>query len=60
MKFCVRINPQDVGLQSVKHMENGQKGIKTNVRYYRDMDNRGVGLDRLYCNSKIASFENLH
>ena len=36
---------QGVGIHSVKHIENGQMGIK-NVGQHSETDNTGVGLER--------------
>ena len=42
-------NRQGVGLHSVKHIENGQRGKEINIRQHREMHYTGVGLNRVYC-----------
>ena len=50
-------NRHGVGLHSVKHLENCQKGMKSNIGEDRKTDYTGVRLNRFYCicPSKIST-----
>ena len=42
-------NKQGVRLRHVRHIENGQKGIKIKAGEHRETDYTDVGLLRFYC-----------
>ena len=53
-RVILSINRQGVGLHSVKHLENGQIGMKIEVQQDSEKDCISIGLERFYCTKMLT------